>query len=488
MTSIIAIFSLSLILSLVFTPLMIRIAKRYKWVDMPSERKIHAAPMPRVGGVAIFVAFCFSFILPFFYSTIIFDLLFNESRLLYIFFGACVIFSLGLWDDIRSVNLSVKFAVQVLAAIIVYLGGIRIEAFGLPGMTAWELGWFSLPVTVFWIILLTNAINLLDGLDGLAAGVTFFVCASLVILSVMEKEFFIALLLAALGGSVLGFLKYNFNPARIFMGDCGSYFLGFMLAVLTIISVRKSQAAVTMLIPIVALGVPLLDTLLAPLRRYFTGRKVFEADDDHFHHRLLQLGLSQRNAVFIFYGITVSLALGAFILVHARSEQAALILFFGGATLIFAVRKLGYIKHLNGGSVYGWAKEIFDEVGFAQDKRDFFAHQTSMAKSEDMEQLCARLDAMSKHLQLDYLDIRLDSKDPLFRWLKGQRLTDLADDLNPSFIDLQKSVYICLPLGDVEHQIGSMTLYKESSISPQFLKRIEYLRRSVTGVLGKLVK
>ncbi len=178
MTTIIAIFTLSLVLALILTPLVAKIATRFHLVDIPSERKIHTHPVPRAGGMAIYMAFYLPFASILFYRTKILDLVIQEPQIIYLVLGACVAFGLGLWDDIRRLSPGVKFAFQALAALIAYMGGIRIEALSLPWMSAWQLGWLSLSATVFWVLLMINAINLIDGLDGLAAGVTFLYACS----------------------------------------------------------------------------------------------------------------------------------------------------------------------------------------------------------------------------------------------------------------------------------------------------------------------
>ena len=296
MTSIIAIFVFSLIFSLILTPLVRRVSVKYGLVDMPSARKVHSLPIPRTGGAAIYMAFFLSFIPAIFYKTRILDLLAQDPRLLYLVLGGCVVFGLGFFDDVRKMNTYVKLTVQILAALIVYAGGIRIDFVVLNGVFGWHFGWLSLPITVLWVILVINAMNLIDGLDGLAAGVSFFVCTVLLALCVLDGRYLVAIGFAALAGSTLGFLKYNFNPASIFLGDGGSYFLGYMLATLSMLGSIKSQAALTIIIPIIALGLPLMDTIWSTARRFIFGQRLFMPDRDHFHHRLLRLGYTHRRA------------------------------------------------------------------------------------------------------------------------------------------------------------------------------------------------
>jgi len=275
MTTIIFIFILSLVISLILTPLVKSIALRYKLVDQPSKRKVHSQPIPRIGGVGIYLAFFLPFVSVLFYKTQVLELLSPDTQLIHLIIGASLAFGLGLTDDLRSLGPKSKFAVQIVAALIAYAGGIRISVIFLPVIQNWYLGMLSLPVTVLWFVLVMNAINLIDGLDGLAAGVTLFASLVLLMLCVTSGKLLVGMGLAALGGATLGFLRYNFNPASIFMGDSGSYFLGYTLAALSIMGSIKSQATVAILIPVIALGVPLIDTVWATLRRFILGQRLF---------------------------------------------------------------------------------------------------------------------------------------------------------------------------------------------------------------------
>lgn len=310
-------------------------------VDMPSERKVHLAPIPRAGGAAVYLSFYLAFIPMLFLRTQILDFLFVDFRLVYVVAGGSLIFGVGIIDDIRGVKARTKLLVQILAALVVYMGGIQISILTLPMLDFMRLGWLSLPATVLWVLLVVNAINLIDGLDGLAAGVTFFVTMLLIILCVLGERFEVAVMLTALAGATLGFLRYNFNPASIFLGDSGSYFLGYMLAVLSMLGSIKGHAAVAILIPMIALGIPLMDTVWSSIRRFILGRRIFNPDRDHFHHRLLRKGYSHRNAVMILYGFTVFLGVISLIMVHTRDDRSALLLLLVGAAIIFGIRKLG---------------------------------------------------------------------------------------------------------------------------------------------------
>ncbi|MCP4667348.1 MAG: undecaprenyl/decaprenyl-phosphate alpha-N-acetylglucosaminyl 1-phosphate transferase [Deltaproteobacteria bacterium] len=490
MTSIIVIFAVSLVLALLLSPLTGRFAKKFHLIDSPSERTVHTDPVPRAGGIAIFLSFYLPFALMFFARTTPFDLVMKEHRVVYIILGSCVIFGLGLWDDIRRLGPGAKFSIQVLAGMITYMGDIRIMAIGLPGIAPLHLGWVSLPVTIFWVVLLINAINLIDGLDGLAAGVTFFVSLLLIVLSLLDQKLLIALGLAALAGATLGFLRYNFNPASIFMGDSGSYFLGYMLAALTILGSMKSQAALTILIPMIALGVPLMDTVWATIRRFLLGQGLFRPDSDHFHHRLLRLGYTHHRVVLFLYGATIVLGLLSLTLVHAHDDRAALLLLVVGVLAVFGIRKLGYLDYLAVDKLIGWVRDVSDEAGIRRSRRTFLSHQMNISHAGNVDDLWLRLVSAGELLALDFLNLKLvddgdaDQASSDYDWDSGRGKLDVAS------LDSRKTLYISLPLKDSHSRMGSLVIAKHIDksfdIPPEFFRRIEQLRRTVTQTLRVL--
>ena len=326
MTTLLFIFLAALSSALLVTPLLTKLAIRNDLVRSPTERCTHTQAMPRIGGVALYISFFLAIFTSVLLQTDISNLILYETRLQVIFLAATLIFLVGLWDDFFGLSALPKLFFQLIAAIITWLGGVQINVLSTSISGGVQLDWLSLPVTVFWIVLVINAINLIDGLDGLAAGVTLFVSLLMLLICIIAHKYLIALGFAALAGSTLGFLRYNFNPASIFMGDSGSYFLGYCLASLSILGSVKGQATLAMLTPFLALGVPLFDALLAPLRRFFRGQKLFSPDQSHMHHRLVKCGLKQRNVVLLLYGITILLSIIAMLLVYARDEQAAFIL------------------------------------------------------------------------------------------------------------------------------------------------------------------
>ncbi|MCK5784721.1 MAG: undecaprenyl/decaprenyl-phosphate alpha-N-acetylglucosaminyl 1-phosphate transferase, partial [Desulfobacterales bacterium] len=391
MGTIFGIFLTSLMLSMAFTPMVIRIARKYNLVDRPSARKIHSIPVPRIGGVAIFLACMLGGASCFFYNTDITVKIFQDPRIAWLAFGSLVIFGLGIIDDIWHLGYVAKFAVQILAGIIAYTGGLKIELITfLPQHSLAQIG-LSLPVTVFWVVLVINAINLIDGLDGLAAGVGFLVCLVLLILSVLGGRYIPATVLAGLAGSLLGFLVFNSNPASIFMGDGGSYFIGFLLASVSMMGSFKGQAAASILIPMIALGLPLMETIWSTLRRFIYGKKLFRADRDHIHHRLIALGFSQRRTVLILYGITVLMGCFSIAMVYTHDNKTALLLLLFAAGIIVGIQKLGYLDFLRSDSFKFWLKDISDEAGISLERRSFLNFQMAIQHSENLEDMWKNL-------------------------------------------------------------------------------------------------
>jgi UDP-GlcNAc:undecaprenyl-phosphate GlcNAc-1-phosphate transferase len=332
----------SAIMTWVSTPLAIRFARWLGAIDRPGPRKIHTSPIPRLGGVPIFFGFLAGLTFAA-YTTGYTQLV--PVRLTYwtaLAGAAFCMLILGVADDFLGLSFKSKFAVQLAAALTVWLWGFRIETITFPlGGAPLHMGWLSLPVTLLWIVGITNAINLIDGLDGLAAGCALITTTAVAVIALHGGRVAVTALSVALVGSLIGFLRFNFNPARIFLGDSGSMFLGFVLAVISIHGSQKGPTAVAVFAPLLILGFPILDTSLAIVRRlYRLGAEearndrrvthvlrnihhVFLPDRGHLHHRLLDLGLTQRAAVLSLYVIMISLALVALVNVVLNSVLVA---------------------------------------------------------------------------------------------------------------------------------------------------------------------
>ena len=296
--------AVAFVLCFLMTPQVKRFAENIGAIDEPNERRINVRPIPRMGGLAIFFGFVVSALLVVNMSTPVMGLL----------LGAVIIAVMGALDDILSLNPWIKLAGQILAALVAIRCGIVFDAISNPGFlnagTTITIGWLSIPLTVLWIVLCTNAVNLIDGLDGLAVGVSAISSASMMIVSLLlpiMADSNVPLLLACLTGACIGFMPYNLNPAKIFMGDVGSQFLGFVLSCVSIMGTFKFHTIITFLVPLLALAVPLFDTVFAIIRRILRGQSPFQADREHIHHRLLALGMSQKQVVAILYGISAVL-------------------------------------------------------------------------------------------------------------------------------------------------------------------------------------
>ncbi|MBL8919466.1 MAG: undecaprenyl/decaprenyl-phosphate alpha-N-acetylglucosaminyl 1-phosphate transferase [Myxococcaceae bacterium] len=341
-------FVVAAVAAAVLTPFARRLAFHFNIVSTPGGRHIHGQVIPRLGGLAIFGAAMVTII-----GTVVFGpvgALFDaaeEWRGLGLLVGSTVMFSLGAVDDFKSVRALHKLMVQILAAAIAWSFGFRIDVIDLPLLGTFSMGVFSLPITVFWIVGIINAVNLIDGLDGLAAGVVFFAGVTNFVVAYLQGTTFVAVVMATVAGAVLGFLFFNFNPARIFMGDSGSYFLGFVLAVCSIAGpLQKASAAVSIAVPIVALGVPIIDTLLAMVRRFLERRPIFSPDRGHIHHRLLDMGITHRRAVLIIYGVTVALCIGAIAIAFGRNWEVGAAVLGVSALLFGLIRFIGYFEYL----------------------------------------------------------------------------------------------------------------------------------------------
>ncbi len=501
MTPIFSLFLAALGLSLALTPLARWLGRRFGILAMPQARTVHTTPMPRSGGLALFLTFfaCLALaavVLPHRTVAILFD---HSMR--YVYAGACIIFVVGFADDKWTLPSKLKLVAQIVAACVACYGGARIASFALPGQFIIHFDLLSYALTVFWFVLLINAINLIDGLDGLAAGVVFFATAVQAVLAAMRGEAHTAALFAVMAGATLGFLRYNFNPASLFLGDGGSYFLGYMLAALSVSGSVKSQVGATLLMPVIALGVPLLDTITAPLRRFMRGRDMFEPDKRHVHHKLLSRGWSQRKVVLFLYGITIFLALAALLLVNLRNAPAGLFLVVVGGALVLLVRKAGYFSYFAVDKILGWLRDVSDDTGLAKDRRTFLNHQIEISQAPDMATLWARMTAALEQLRFDMAEMTLsgdgagtcllrpqppgEGGGAVYRWRREEAEgTDRELLCSPAVMKLE------LPLLSKDGRVlGALWLVKNLAADPinEFtLRRVENLRRTVTATLDAL--
>lgn len=290
------------ITALAITPAVKKLAIRIGAVDKPNKRKVHQRIMPRLGGLAIYVSFLIGFIITQPES--------QTVSVASILIGSFIIVLVGVLDDMYELSAKVKLFGQIVAAVVVILGGVKLEYINLPFDGSLHLQWFSIPITLLWIVGITNAINLIDGLDGLAAGVSSIVLITITSLAMLDGNIFIVALGTILLGSTLGFLVHNFNPAKIFMGDTGALFLGFMLSVISLLGF-KNVTVFSLLVPAIILAVPISDTFFAVIRRVVNKQPLSAPDKSHLHHCLLRLGYSHKQTVLIIYGISAFFGLAA---------------------------------------------------------------------------------------------------------------------------------------------------------------------------------
>lgn len=344
MKTLLAALFLSLVVSCVLTPWIRRLAPKLGAVDLPSGRRVNKRIIPRLGGIAIAAGFFTPLVALLFYDNTVADL-FRENtlRVVGLLVGGLVICGVGALDDVKGVRALYKLYTQLLVATFAYYCGFQIDAVYIPFLGEIQLGIVGFPLTLCWIVGIVNALNLIDGLDGLAGGVALSACVVNIVVGLVSGNLLATLLAMALAGAILGFLFFNFNPASIFMGDSGSMFLGYVLSVSALFGF-KGTTAVGLLVPILAMGVPILDTLTAIARRVFSRRPVFASDRHHFHHRLLELGLTHRRAVLFLYGISTLFMIAAILVYMGKDWVVGLTLL--GCTLGIAVfiRSVGTLR------------------------------------------------------------------------------------------------------------------------------------------------
>ena len=309
------------VVSFLMCPMVKSFAYKIGAIDVPKDnRRMHKKPVPRLGGLAIFLGFIVSMLL---FVKI-------DHQMQGILLGASIIVVLGVVDDMSPLRAYFKFCVQIFAALVAVFHGVVIQTLSNPNVFAespyWDLGWLAVPITVLWIVGITNAVNLIDGLDGLACGVSTISAISMLVIALLVSEGDVALVMASLVGACLGFLPFNKNPAKMFMGDTGSTFLGYILATISIQGLFKYYAIVSFAVPFLILGLPMFDTLFAIIRRLAHGQNPMAPDRGHIHHRLIDMGLNQKQAVAALYVISSILGLSAVVLTSSGAIKAMLFL------------------------------------------------------------------------------------------------------------------------------------------------------------------
>ncbi|MCF0154290.1 MAG: undecaprenyl/decaprenyl-phosphate alpha-N-acetylglucosaminyl 1-phosphate transferase [Veillonella sp.] len=328
-------FLVGLVITLAVTPLVSKLAVKIGAIDKPDARKVHHGAIPRLGGLAIFAGYIISLVYSFPHE--------QNHDLLGLVLGTIILVAVGIWDDVKQIEPKTKLMGQIIAAAVLCAYGIRVDFINLPWGGTLFLHYWSVPLTIFWIVGFTNIVNLIDGLDGLAAGISGIACLVVSIVLINMGQVALGCAALALAGSICGFLRYNFNPAKIFMGDTGSMLLGYTVAAISVMGAVKTAAVAALAVPAIVLGLPILDTLFAIVRRKISGRPIFKPDKGHVHHRLLAQGLSQKQAVLLMYGVTAFLGGIAVIVAEVNAWVGAAVVLVLFIISIFVARRLGVI-------------------------------------------------------------------------------------------------------------------------------------------------
>jgi UDP-GlcNAc:undecaprenyl-phosphate GlcNAc-1-phosphate transferase len=423
-------FGLSLLFSFVLTWGVRNLAMGRGWVAPPiQDRDLHKAPLPRLGGVPVFLSFLIGVAVTLL-ASLHFPKLAAElpiRTLLTVLVPGTLIFLLGLYDDIHSIGPYTKFAVQGVAAIMLFAGGLRILE--LPVLFgARHLSWYiGLPITVLWVIGITNAFNLIDGLDGLAAGSALFSTFVVFVAAISNGSSLVSLLAIALAGAILGFLRFNFNPATIFLGDSGSLFIGFMLSALALEGAQKAPTVIAVAIPVVSFGLPILETTLSVLRRLISGQSVFKADRDHIHHKLLQNGMSPRQVVIALYAVSALFALLSLFLLWPGRDTLGLVLVVIGACVWFGVQHLGYLEFWE---IRRVAQRTIEQRGIFVNNLAIRRATEELKDASDYVQVCRILEAAFSTNDFDGFELSIQAQavepptisDKCFRMKPGENL------------------------------------------------------------------
>ena len=357
----------ALAVSFLMTPVVKTFAYKVGAVDVPKDdRRMHKVPIPRLGGLAIFIGFMV--------SVLLLGGIRGNGQMQSILLGSIIIVVLGVVDDICPLPAMLKFVVQIAAALIPALNGVVIQAFSNPNIFSdslyWVLGPLSVPFTVLWIVAITNAVNLIDGLDGLANGVSAISATTMLVIALLASEAQVAIVMAALVGACVGFMPYNLNPAKMFMGDTGATFLGYILATMSIQGLFKFYAIISFAVPFLILGLPIFDTVFAFTRRLAHGQSPMHADRGHIHHRLIDMGLNQKQAVATLYVISAMLGLSAVVLTTGGEQKA--MLFFLTLCIVGAVA-----------ARVVFPKEIREEIHEEIEELKELGHHGEHAEKED---------------------------------------------------------------------------------------------------------
>jgi len=457
-----ATFAGSLLLSFVATKIVRDLAVRKGWVVAPAhERHLHSKPLPRLGGIAI----VFSFLVATGIALLVGRFLVRSGPgislrpLLTILPPAILIFFLGVYDDIRGASPYLKFFVQGIAGAMLFAGGLRILDLPLLFGTH-QFSWMTgLPLTILWVMAITNAFNLIDGLDGLAAGSALFSTLVMFVIALLGNLSLISLITLALAGAAIGFLRYNFNPATIFLGDCGSLFIGFMLSALALYGAQKAPTIIAVAIPVVSFGLPILETSLSVVRRFISGRPVFTADREHIHHKLLQRGMSHRQVVIVLYGVSALFALLSLFLLWPTGSTLGLVMAVLGTGIWIGVQHLGYLE-------FGEIRRVAQRT---MEQRHIFVNNMAIRRATeelkvagDFPQVCRILTAAFDANDFDAFELSTEVADRGFHLVEPGDLPHLRWNKPGSFTPQLGSAWsLSLDLISAgSRHCGKLTIYR----------------------------
>ncbi|HWY07391.1 MAG TPA: MraY family glycosyltransferase [Candidatus Acidoferrales bacterium] len=466
------VFVAALLISAVFTRLVRDYSNRHGWASPPaSDRHVHTRPIPRLGGVAIFLTlWCIALLghwVPEHFGMSEFPL----SQLTVKILGpATIIFLLGLIDDFCGLSAYIKFSVQALAAVLLYCNGIGISRLTvLAGHP--HLGWLvGLPLTILWVLWITNAFNLIDGLDGLAAGSALLSTLVSCVVAMLGHNEVVLILTLALAGAITGFLRYNFNPASIFLGDCGSLLIGFLISAIAIAGSHKSPTMVAVAIPIVSLGLPILDVAVAVIRRFLSYKRLFAPDREHIHHKLLGRGISHRQTVLVLYSVSACFCLFSLLLLNPGGAALAAVLVVVGVGVLIGVQQLKYHEFLELGRV----------ASRTLNQRHAIANGISVRRAADSLESCTSLPQFCQILReclepigFDGFGLYLSTGLPVeaelgpFKMVSRYKVQYFWDQL-PTPCDANWSLTFSLTRRNGK-SLGGFTLYRMNTVSPLWM-------------------
>jgi len=466
------VFLFSLLSSAVLTRWVRDFAIRRNWVHGPnSARHLHTRPIPRFGGLAILLTLWeMALLTNWLPARFGMGIVLSSHVAVGILGPATLIFFLGLLDDIHSLSAYTKFAVQIVAAILLYVNGFGISTLSVKTGGA-AIGWMTgLPLTILWVLLITNAFNLIDGLDGLAAGSALFSSLVICIVAVLGHNNNILFLTLALSGAIAGFLRYNFNPASIFLGDCGSLLIGFMLSAIALAGSQKSSTMVAVAIPIVSLGLPILDVAISVVRRFLGGQKLFSADREHIHHKLINRGVSHKQAVLMLYGVSACFAFFSLFLLNPGSQTVGVVLVVLGFGVTVGVQQLRYHEFF----------ELKAEASRTLNLRQVIANNVGVRRGaealrscETVTDLCSILQGCLEPIWFSGFSASLAADLPAnvecfpFKQSEGPNF-HFAWDPNLMPEETNWSVTFTMTLSNGK-PVGTFTLYRKSTLAPLWI-------------------